>query len=140
VTGCVFCAIVAGVSEASIVAETERAMAFLDIAPITPGHTLLVPRAHTARISELDPEDGCELVLLGQRTAAALYASGLRAEGVNLFLADGEAAGQEVSHVHLHAVPRFAGDGFELRLPPNNRVRDRAELDEVAGNLRKVWT
>jgi histidine triad (HIT) family protein len=135
-TDCVFCAIIAGDAEASVVAETERALAFLDIAPITPGHTLVVPRQHASRLADLHAEDGCELFRLGQRVAAALYASELRAEGVNLFVADGEAAGQDVFHAHLHVLPRFGGDGFELRLPPDNRVRTRVELDEVAGILR----
>jgi histidine triad (HIT) family protein len=139
-TDCIFCAIVRGESEASVVAETERALAFLDIAPITPGHTLVVPRQHAARLADVDADDGLELFRLAQRAADALYASGLRAEGVNLFLADGEAAGQDVFHAHLHVLPRFAGDGFELRLPPDNRVRGRAELDEVATRLREAWT
>jgi histidine triad (HIT) family protein len=73
---------------------------------------------------------------VGQRLAAALYASDIRCEGVNFFLADGEAAGQEVFHVHLHVLPRFAGDGFGLRFPPDYRVRDRSELDAVARALR----
>ena len=139
VNDCVFCAIVAGDADASVVAETERTVAFLDLAPVTPGHTLVVPRAHAARLAELDPADGCDVFGLGQRVAGALYRSDLRAEGVNLFLADGEAAGQEVFHAHLHVFPRFAGDGFEHRLPPDNRARDREELDGVARRLREVW-
>ena len=139
-TDCIFCAIVRGESEASIVAEADRALAFLDIRPITPGHTLLVPRTHAPRLADLDPEDGAELLRLGQRTAAALYASGLRSEGVNLFLADGEAAGQDVFHAHLHVLPRFSGDGFGLRFPPDYRVHERSELDDVAARLREAWT
>ena len=136
---CIFCAILAGEAEASVVAETERALAFLDIEPITPGHTVLVPRTHAARLADLHVDDGAELFRLAQRTAAALYASGLRAEGVNLFLADGEAAGQDVFHAHLHVLPRFGGDGFGLRFPPDHRVRERAELDDVAEKLREAW-
>jgi histidine triad (HIT) family protein len=135
---CAFCAIIAGHTEASVVTETERVVAFLDIAPITPGHTLVVPRQHAPRLADLDPEDGCELFRLGQGVAGALYAGKLRAEGVNLFVADGEAAGQEVFHVHLHVFPRFRGDGFDLRLPPD-RLRSREELEQVAAPLREVW-
>jgi len=79
---CVFCAIIAGDAEANVVTETERGVAFLDIAPIKRGHTLVVPRQHVPGLTDVDPEDGCELFRLGQRVAAAIYASDLRAEGV----------------------------------------------------------
>jgi len=58
---------------------------------------------------------------------------------VNLFLADDEAAGQEVFHVHLHVIPRHAEDGFGLRFPPDYAVRPRAELDEAASAIRQSW-
>jgi histidine triad (HIT) family protein len=61
----------------------------------------------------------------------------LRCEGVNLFLADGEQAGQEVPHVHLHVIPRFRGDGFSLKLPPGyGRHPERSELDRIAAAIR----
>ena len=63
----------------------------------------------------------------------------LRCEGVNFLLADGEAAGQEIFHVHLHVFPRHAGDGFELRFSPNNSVRPRIELDQAATALARAW-
>jgi histidine triad (HIT) family protein len=58
---------------------------------------------------------------------------------VNFHLADGEVAGQEVFHVHLHVLPRFTGDGFGLRFPPDYRIRERAELDESATAVREGW-
>jgi histidine triad (HIT) family protein len=68
---------------------------------------------------------------------AALYASGLRCEGVNLFLADGEAAGQEVFHVHLHVIPRFEGDGFGLTFGPDYADgSDRERLERTAERIR----
>jgi histidine triad (HIT) family protein len=73
------------------------------------------------------------------RVAAALRACGVRCEGVNLFLADGEAAGQEIFHAHLHVFPRFAGDGFGLKFSPNYFVvPSRADLDEVASDIRNA--
>lgn len=137
---CIFCAIAAGDAEASVVGESERALALLDIQPVNPGHTLVVPRSHAERLADLGRDDAAEMFQLGRRVVGALYASPLRVEGVNLFLADGEAAGQDVFHVHLHVLPRFAGDGFGLRFPPDYRVRDRAELDAVAERLREAWT
>jgi diadenosine tetraphosphate (Ap4A) HIT family hydrolase len=76
----------------------------------------------------------------GRRAAAALRVSGLRCEGVNLFVADGEAAGQDVFHVHLHVIPRYEGDGFGLRFPPDYAVRERDELDEAAAAIRGAWS
>jgi diadenosine tetraphosphate (Ap4A) HIT family hydrolase len=136
---CVFCDIVAGHAPASIVFQDERTITFLDHRPVTPGHMLVVPRRHASFLADLDPEDGAQLFRVGMRGAAALRASSLRCEGVNFHLADGEVAGQEVFHVHLHVLPRFTGDGFGLRFPPDYRVRERAELDEAAAAVREGW-
>lgn len=136
---CVFCRIIAGELEASIVHEDDRTLAFLDIQPLTPGHLLVVPRRHATSLAALDPQDGAELFRVAQRGAAALQQSELRCEGVNLFLADGAAAGQDVFHVHLHVFARFPGDGFGLQLPPDYAIRPRAELDAAASALRQAW-
>jgi histidine triad (HIT) family protein len=137
---CVFCDIVAGHAPASILFQDERTITFLDHRPVTPGHMLVVPRRHAAFLADLDPEDGAQLFRVGQRGAAALRASSLRCEGVNFHLADGEVAGQEVFHVHLHVLPRFTGDGFGLRFPPDYRIRERTELDEAAAAVREGWS
>jgi histidine triad (HIT) family protein len=136
--GCVFCAIGAGDVAASIVAEDAQAFVLMDIAPITPGHALVVPRRHAAGLADLDEAAGRDVFALGMRTASALRASGLRCEGVNLFLADGEAAGQEVFHVHLHVIPRFRGDG--VRLSASRSRPKRAELDDAAARIREAWS
>jgi len=138
-TDCVFCRIVAGEEAASVVHEDERTITFMDIQPLVRGHMLVVPRAHAAALADLDSEDGAQLFRVGQRAAAALRASSLRCEGVNFFVADGEAAGQDVFHVHLHVIPRFAGDGFGLRFPDDWSIRPRGELDEAAALLRTGW-
>jgi histidine triad (HIT) family protein len=75
---------------------------------------------------------------VAHRITGAVRASGVRCEGVNLFLADGEAAGQEVFHVHLHLFPRYAGDGFGLRFGPHYKKQPREELDEVARQIREA--
>jgi histidine triad (HIT) family protein len=136
VSDCVLCGLVEGALESSPVYDDERAVAFMDIQPVNPGHVLVVPRRHTAALADLDAEDAAHLMRVAQRITAALPRSGLRAEGVNLWLADGEAAGQDVFHVHLHVVPRFAGDGFGLHFGPDYRVRERSELDEAAERIR----
>ena len=136
---CVFCRIIAGELEASVVHDDERTLAFLDIQPVTSGHLLVVPRQHAASLAELDPRDGAELFRVAQRAAAALRQSGLRCEGVNFFLADGAAAGQDVFHVHLHVFARFSGDGFGLQLPADYAIRPREQLDATAAALRQAW-
>ena len=136
---CIFCEIVAGRSRAHIVREDSTCLAFLDTRPLFHGHTLVVPRAHGAFLAELDPEDGAALFRAAMVVADALRRTEvIRCEGVNLWLADGEVAGQEVLHVHLHVVPRYAGDGFGLLFPPDYRVRERAELDDTAARIRKA--
>ncbi len=110
-----------------------------DIEPLTPGHVLVVPRRHAASLADLDPDDGAELFRVAQRVAVALRRSPLRCEGVNFFLADGAAAGQDVFHTHLHVFPRFDGDGFAFRTPADWAERPRSELDPTASELRDAW-
>ncbi|QPP09488.1 HIT family protein [Streptomyces bathyalis] len=134
VSGCVFCAIVRGQAEASTVHEDDSVVAFMDLRPVTPGHLLVVPKAHAVGLEDLEEALGARLWTVAQRLARALRRSPLRCDGVNLFLADGEAAFQEVFHVHLHVVPRFVGDGF--RIDANWQVRERGELDKSAAAVR----
>ncbi len=134
---CIFCRILAGRADASVVWRDERCTAFMDIQPVNPGHVLVVPNRHAPSLAELDAESGGHIFQIAQRLAAALRRSGVRCEAVNLFLADGEAAGQDVFHVHLHVIPRFAGDGFGLRFGPHYRERPgRAALEEAAERIR----
>ncbi len=136
---CIFCKIVQRELPASIVDEDDTAIAFLDIRPITPGHLLVVPKAHAAYLVDLPSEAGGRMFEMARRVASALRESGLRCEGVNFHLADGEAAGQEIFHVHLHVFPRYAGDGVGLRVGPHyGRMPDREELDGVASAIRKA--
>ena len=132
--GCVFCAIVAGTAPASIVWEDKTSVGFMDIDPITPGHVLVVPRTHAASLAELDPRTGGLLFEVAMRVAAGLRASEVRADGLNLFLADGGAAGQDVFHVHIHVVPRYPGDGLEIRYAGTRPPRE--QLDATAASIR----
>jgi histidine triad (HIT) family protein len=136
--GCVFCDIVSGRGPASVVHSDESVIAVLDIRPLNTGHLLVIPQAHAAYLADLDPALGGHMFAVAQRMAAALRRSGLPCEGVNLFLADGAAAFQEVFHVHLHVIPRNTGDGFRLRA--KWRRPSRAELESVAGQVRDGLT
>ena len=135
---CVFCRIVEGKEQASFVAQGADVLAFLDLHPITEGHTLIVPRKHAPSIGDVDEVSAVAMWSLARRVAAALRSSGLRCEAVNFFLADGAAAGQEVFHAHLHVIPRWQGDGFRIEFPPHyGAASPRKELDEIAARLRK---
>jgi histidine triad (HIT) family protein len=133
---CIFCAIAAGAAPASIVRDDGDVLAFMDIAPANPGHVLVIPRIHAVGLRDLDAATGARVWTAAHAVARALRTSGLRCEGVNLFLADGAVAGQEVFHVHLHVIPRFAGDGVVIRA--DKRPLGRAELDEHATAVRNA--
>jgi len=135
---CIFCDILSGLAPASFVYRDEQCAAFMDIRPVNPGHVLVVPLTHAADLATLDEKTGAHLFRVGQRLAGALRRSGVKCEGVNLFLADGAAAGQEVLHVHLHVIPRFRKDGFGLRFSPAYFIRpNRNELEKNAELIRK---
>lgn len=115
----------------------EVVAAFMTIAPVNPGHVMVVPIQHASSLAELDPAVGGIMFQRAMELAAALRVSGLPCEGVHFLLNDGRAAFQTVFHVHLHVFPRFRGDGFGFILPPNfSRSRPRRELDEAAALLR----
>jgi len=134
---CIFCKIVAGEVPASIVQRDEHTLAFMDVAPVTDGHVLVIPTHHTPDLAGLDDSSGGRMFAIGRRVAAALRQSGLPCEGVNFFLADGAPAGQTVFHTHLHVIPRTRGDGLGFR-HGEGFVRgrpSRIELDEFARRL-----
>lgn len=131
---CVFCHIVGRTADASVVYEDDRLLAFCDVNPVNPGHVLIIPKIHGVGLADLDESDGSRMFMVAQRLAAAIRSSGLRCDGVNLFLADGEAAGQEIFHVHLHVFPRYAGDCF--RLDSGQRRASRRDLNEIADRVR----
>ena len=136
---CIFCEIVAGKQPASIILHDDMCFAFMDIQPVNPGHVLVIPKAHATGLAELGKEAGARMFVIAQDIGAALRKSGVRCEGINLHLADGRAAGQEVFHVHLHVVPRFSGDGFGLRFGPHYGQKPaRNELTSIAEKIRGV--
>lgn len=130
-----FCGIADGSQPASIVTDEGEVLAFADVQPLHAGHLLVVPRAHATDLAELPAATGRAMFTLAHRLAAALRRTDLPCDGVNLFLADGAAAGQEIWHVHLHVLPRRTGDGA-IRVTADWALRGRAELDAVAGKVR----
>lgn len=135
--GCIFCRILAGEAEASVLHRDALCAAFMDVQPVTPGHLLVIPIAHAVGLADLDPATGGHLFRVGQRLAAALKKSGLPCRGIDLLLADGAEAGQTVFHAHLHVIPRSGGDGFGFRFPPGYPQHPpRATLDAQAAAIR----
>jgi histidine triad (HIT) family protein len=134
---CTFCDILAGRLPASTVYQDEICSVFMDIRPVNSGHVLVIPKQHIASLADMNENTGGHLFAIGRRVAAALRRSGIRCEGINFFLADGESAGQEIFHVHLHIFPRYQGDGFGLKFGPHYSKRPtRAELDAVAEKIK----
>jgi histidine triad (HIT) family protein len=133
---CILCQLLSGELEASVVHRDELCSVFVDIRPVNPGHVLVVPNRHAASLAELEEREGAAIFHLATRMAAALRRTELRCEGVNLFLADGAEAGQEIFHAHLHVFPRYRGDGFGLRFGPHYQKARRSEMDAVASALR----
>jgi histidine triad (HIT) family protein len=133
---CVFCRIVADEAPASRVHEDDRAVAFLDVHPVHPGHTLVVPRRHLTDLRECDADLAAHLFAVSARLAPAI-ARAVGADAFNIWTAAGRAAGQTVFHLHLHVLPRFPGDVFGPRLPKDGLGEAaRAELDRVAERIR----
>ena len=117
-----------------MVYQDDYCSAFMDIQPINAGHLLVVPNTHATCLAELTEEDGAQMFRVAQRLAKVLRSGVSKCEGINFFLADGEAAGQEVFHVHLHVFPRYVGDGFGFRFPPTySKMPDRRELNAGGG-------
>jgi histidine triad (HIT) family protein len=110
-----------------------RAVAFMDLNPVTPGHVLVVPRLHAAGLEDLDEDTSAHVWQTVHRMGRALRRSGLRCEGVNVFLADGAVAFQEIFHFHLHVFARFRGDTF--RIDADWATRDRHLHDDATPTL-----
>jgi len=138
-TDCPFCKIIAGELQGSFVFRDEICSAIMDIQPINAGHVLVLPNEHIEDLSSLTPETSSHLFLVAQSVANAIRKSGVDCQGINLFLADGKAAMQEVPHVHLHVIPRFEGDGFGLQFSPRYaELPTREELENNAYHIRQA--
>lgn len=114
---CIFCQIVAGEIPATKIHEDERTLAFMDIAPWTRGHALVIPKAHATDLGDIAPDDLAAVAIAAQ-TIAERQKERLGAEGVNLHNAYGAIAWQTVFHFHMHVIPRYPGDGMQLPATP----------------------
>jgi histidine triad (HIT) family protein len=132
---CIFCKIASGQIPSAKIYEDEVVVAFLDIGPISDGHTLVMPRQHFEKAHDCPPE------LLGQiwtrlgRIAGAV-ASATGADGYNVLCNNGRAAGQLVDHLHFHIVPRRTGDGVFAKWPSYKYKPGQVEI--IAEKIRKL--
>lgn len=125
--GCIFCAIVAGDAPSRQIYEDERTLAFLDIHPVTVGHSLVIPKRHATDVHDISADD-MAAVARTSKIVAAMLVDRLGSDGVNLLNASGQAAWQTVFHFHMHVIPRIAGD---LPFPFPHRGASEKDLQQV---------
>lgn len=132
---CVFCDLLDGAGEVSVCFEDSTAVAFMDIQPVNAGHVLVVPRAHYESLFDVPHDVAMHVFEVAMRLGPILRkVSG--AEGMNIVVNSGAAAGQDVFHYHVHLIPRTAGDGFDIPLPfPGSQMPDRTLLDAWAARI-----
>jgi histidine triad (HIT) family protein len=130
---CVFCAIVAGETPATVVLDDADFLAFLDVRPVFPGHVLLVPKVHHETLVDLPEDDVGPLFLRARRLAGAVE-RGLGAGGT--FVAVNNRVSQSVPHLHVHVVPRTKGDGLRGFFWPRTKYGSEDEMADVAGRVR----
>ncbi len=133
---CIFCEILDGNSPASFTYEDDTVVAFMDVQPITHGHMLVVPREHAVLMAEVNETVAMRTFRVA-RKLSSLVRGTLGATGVNLFVADGETAFQDVPHFHVHVIPRYPNDGFGLTFPERYaQPPSRAALETIAAAVR----
>lgn len=130
---CIFCKIANGVFGSATVYEDEDFRAVLDIAPAAKGHVLILPKKHMANLFEIDSEVASKALAVASRIASA-QKKALGCDGINLLQNNGEAAGQSVFHLHIHLIPRYAGD--KVIVPWKTLSYADGEAEEYAAKIR----
>lgn len=132
---CIFCELIGGGGEVSTCYEDPRAIAFMDIQPVNPGHLLVVPREHYESLVDIPPAVARHLFDVVLRLGPIVRRL-TGSDGMNVIVNSGVAAGQDVFHFHVHVIPRRAGDGFDVTLPfPGAEPPDRTQLDAMAARI-----
>lgn len=136
---CVFCRIMRGEVPAHKVYEDERVLAFLDIHPSAPGHTLIVPKAHVARMEDLREGDAAALFKALHGLVGPIQAA-VEAPASTIGVNNGVESGQEVPHVHIHVIPRFRGDrgGIIQGIARSGRHPSGEEMSRIAERIRDL--
>lgn len=129
---CIFCKIVAGDIPAYKIYEDEQVLAFLDITPVNPGHTLVIPKKHYDNFIDLPEVEAGEIIGIIKKISLAVLA-GVGAQGFNLNLNNGAVAGQVVNHIHWHIIPRFGGDNKKLW---SGQAYDEGVAEKIAEKIK----
>lgn len=133
-TDCLFCKIIKGEIPCSKIYETDKAFAFLDISPVSKGHTLVVPKKHAVNILDIEAKD-LDAVSSVVRKIAPAIKKAMNADGLTITSNNGSAAGQVIMHSHIHIIPRFKDDGLKLWPQGEYKERERQETAEKIVNL-----
>jgi histidine triad (HIT) family protein len=132
---CIFCKIVAGQIPSFKLLEDDATIAFMDINPVNPGHALAVAKGHWPTVDVIPADVLSAVAKTAQKVARAIM-SELKPIGVNLLQANGEGAGQSVPHLHIHVMPRRAGDGVALNW--DYKPGDKAEIEAIYRRLKAI--
>lgn len=133
--GCLFCKIVSKKIPAAVIYEDDHTLAFLDIMPRSPGHTMVIPKVHAPRLVEL-PDVEVGPLFMAVKHVAELLSAKLAPDGVTIGMNQGRASGQEVDHLHVHLMPRWHGDGgSSVQSVVDNRPKESVEeiLKKILG-------
>lgn len=129
---CIFCDIIAKSLEAEIIFENENILSFLDIRPVNYGHTLVITKHHYRNFLSVPPEDLSLLVTTTQKIAEAVQKS-LKADGFNIIVNQGAAAGQKIFHFHFHIIPRYTND---FKFKPTFKLYESGAMKNFADQIR----
>ena len=129
---CLFCKIIRGEVPSNKVYEDDETLAFLDIRPVNPGHTLVVPKKHSIDIFEIEGPEW-DAVMKTTRIVTHALEKALSPDGVNLSMNNRAGAGQAVFHAHVHVMPRFENDGWKIWI---GKQYAEGEATRVAEKIR----
>lgn len=130
---CLFCKIINGDIPSSKIYEDKYTYAFLDINPVNPGHTLVIPKKHFKNIFDISEKELCEVIKITKKISAAIKTA-MDADGINIAMNNEATAGQIVFHAHTHVIPRYEGDGYKSWRGGEYR---NGEEEETAEKIKK---
>ncbi|MBT2571859.1 HIT family protein [Planococcus sp. ISL-110] len=139
-TNCIFCKIIAGEIPSVKIYEDEHVFAFMDIMPLSKGHTLLIPKTHREFVYDMTPEEAGKLFSVAPKIAKAINDT-FQPEGMNLLNNNGAKAGQSVYHFHLHFIPRYGQtDGFGAKWITKEKEFTSERIQELAESVKQKLT
>ncbi|EIM05473.1 histidine triad (HIT) family hydrolase [Planococcus antarcticus DSM 14505] len=139
-TNCIFCKIIAGEIPSVKIYEDEHVFAFMDIMPLSKGHTLLIPKTHREFVYDMTPAEAANLFSVAPKIAKAINET-FQPDGMNLLNNNGSKAGQSVFHFHLHFIPRYGQtDGFGAKWVTKEKEFTSERIQELAESVKEKLT